>query len=192
MGVAIKKMEKNTGPLSTSDITQMIQFLKDLSVTDRISKQKEKVLAKLQASLPPPSYDKGKRLFRGQRTLQNGGPACISCHHFVNEGGALGPDLTLIKDKASGVVLQSAIENSSYKIMRSIYGKQKITPEEALHLSEYLSHPEKAEQRFSPTTQSVMVLAWGCVGGFVALLIVLNQRRKGLTRRNLLQKYIKR
>lgn len=189
---AVKKMEKNVGPLSSADVDQIIEFLKDLNVSARIAKQKQKIEAKLRAELPPPSFETGQKLFRGQKTLLNGGPACISCHHFVNEGGSLGPDLTALKDRASGVVLQSAIENSSYKIMRSIYEKRKITKEEALHLSEYLSHPEKSDARFAPTLN--MAIYWGGIGfyAFFMLLRNLNRQRKGRTREKLLQKYMKR
>lgn len=192
LGPAIKKMEKNVGPLSEPDIAQMIEFLKDLNVSGRITRQKQRIEAELRAELPPPSFETGQKLFSGQKTFLNGGPACFSCHHFVNEGGSLGPDLTHIKDRASGVVLQSAVENASYRIMRSIYEKRKISKEESLHLSEFLTHPEKAEIRFVPTTRKAEGLALGGVGGFFVLLWVLNQRRKGPTRKNLLRKNLER
>ena len=160
----------------------MVEFLKDLSVSERIARQKQKIEAKFRAELPPPSFETGQKLFRGQKALLNGGPACISCHHFVSEGGNLGPDLTTIKDRASGVVLQSAIENSSYKIMRSIYEKRKISGEEALHLSEYLTHPEKTDTRLVPTLRKVGGSALGGLGAFLVLLWALNQGRKGPTR----------
>ena len=192
LGPAIKKMEKNVGPLSEPDIAQMIEFLKDLNVSDRITRQKQRIEAELRAELPPPSFETGQKLFSGQRAFLNGGPACFSCHRFVNEGGSLGPDLTPIKDRASGVVLQSAVENASYRIMRSIYEKHKISKEESLHLSEFLTHPEKVEIRFVPTMRKVEGLALGGFGGFFVLLCVLNQRRKGPTRKNLLRKNLER
>ncbi len=186
---AVKKMEKNVGPLTQTDIEQMVGFLKNRDVSARIVKQKQKIEAKLRAELPPPSFETGQKLFRGNKALFNGGPACISCHRFANEGGALGPDLTLLKDRASGVVLQSAIENSSYKIMRSIYANRKITKEESLHLSEYLSHPEKADLRFAPTIDKVVF--WAGVGFsiFFTLLWFLNRQRKGSARESLLKGY---
>ena len=192
LGPAIKKMEKNVGPLSEPDIAQMIEFLKDLNVSGRITRQKQRIEAKLRAELPPPSFETGQKLFSGQMAFFNGGPACVSCHRFVNGGGSLGPDLTHIKDRASGVVLQSAIENASYRIMRSIYEKHKISKEESLHLSEFLTHPEKAEIRSVPTMRKAEGLALGGAGGFFVLLWVLNQRRKGPTRKNLLRRNLER
>ena len=75
LGPAIKKMEKNVGLLSAADIDQMVEFLKDLSVSERIARQKQKIEAKFRAELPPPSFETGQKLFRGQKALLNGGPA---------------------------------------------------------------------------------------------------------------------
>lgn len=188
----IKKMEKNVGPMTEQDIQQMIDFLKDIDVSARITHQKQKIEASLRAQLPPPSFERGEKLFMGKETLVNRGPACFSCHRFVNEGGSLGVDLTDIKNRASSVVLQSAIENSSYKIMRAIYLKHKITTEESLHLAEYLSHPEKVEQRFAAGMLLVKTLATAGFGVFILLLWALNQRRKGPTRKNLVRENRKR
>jgi cytochrome c2 len=176
---AVKKMEKNVGPLTQADIDQIADFLKDPMVSARISNQKQKVEAKLRAELPPPSYEMGQNLFRGRKSLSNGGPACITCHRFANEGGSLGPELTPVKEKLTGVALQSAIENSSYKVMRSIYEKRKITKEESLHLAEYLSHPEKAKSRFGPSIGWVIFLAMGGLIGCIAWLVFMNSKRKG-------------
>ncbi len=184
---AIKKMVKNVGPMSEEDIAQAADFLKDPGVSARITQQKKKIEAKLRAELPPPSFQTGKRLFRGGKVLLNRGPACIGCHRFAGEGGGLGPDLSLLKDRVSGVMLQSAVENSAYKVMRPVYEKRKITKEEALHLAEYLSHPENAESRFAPTVNMVLGCSGAGFGGAFALLWFLNRRRKGLARENLFQ-----
>lgn len=192
LNVAIRKMEKNVGPLTESDIEQMSDFIKDPAVATRITKQKQKMEAKLRAELPPPSYELGKKLFKGQVPLVNGGPACITCHRFNSAGGSLGPDLTLIKDRASGVVLQSAIENSAYKIMRPIYEKRKITKVESLHLSEYLSNPQKDIGASSFDFANMMLMVSAGLIAFYVSLIILNQRRKGPTRKNLLIKNRKR
>lgn len=188
----IKKMEKNVGPMTDQDIKQMIDFLKDINVSARISRQKEKIEAGLRARLPPPSFEKGEQLFKGETTLSNRGPACFSCHRFVNEGGSLGPDLTDIKSRASSIVLQSAIENSSYKIMRAIYTHHKITTEESLHLAEYLSHPERVRKQFAPTLLLVKTLATVGFALFFLFLWGINQRRKGPTRKNLVRENRKR
>lgn len=189
---AVKKMEKNVGPLTQADIDQITDFLKDPTVSTRIANQKQKVEAKLRSELPPPSYEMGQNLFRGKKLLTNGGPACITCHRFTSEGGSLGPELTSIREKLTGVALQSAIENSSYKVMRSIYEKRKITKAESLHLAEYLSHPEKAGSRFGPSAGRVIALALGGSISFMALLVFMNSKRKGRARDILFKKDEKR
>jgi cytochrome c2 len=188
---AIKKMEKNVGPMSAEDVEQMVEFLKDLSVQDRIAKQREQIESTMRANMPPASFEMGERLFRGEKRLVNGGSACMSCHQFVNHGGTLGIDLTRVKDRISGVALQSGIQNASYKIMRAIYAKHPITQEEALHLAEYLSHPEKVQTRPGPMIEKIVVWAASGFGVFFVLLWILNRNRKGCTREKLLQKSMK-
>ncbi len=188
---AVKNMEKKVGPISEEDIQKMIAFLQDISAPSRLSQQKEKIEASLRSELPQPSRETGRSLFIGRKSLAGGGPACISCHRFGRAGGNLGPDLTLIKDKVSGVALQSAIENSAYKVMRPIYEKRKIAKEEALHLSEYLSHPEQSEEGFVPEISAVVAAAGAGFVAFFFLMWNLNRIRKGSTRKNLIQKSIK-
>lgn len=184
---AIKKMEKNTGPLSDERISQLIQFLKDIKVSDRITNQRKKIEAQYRAKLPKPSYELGKKIFHGEKPLVNGGPACISCHRFGNEGGSLGLDLTKIKDKLTGIALQSAIEKASYKVMRPIYEKHVITSEEALHISEFLSHPEKNKEVSGILIEEVVSLSLAGTCGFFILIWIMNQKRKGPTRRQLVE-----
>ena len=189
---AVTRMQKNTGPLSKADIQEMVRFLKDMNAGQRIKDQKGRLEAKARSELPAPSYDRGQRLFRGQKPLANGGLACISCHRFVDEGGSLGPDLTRIKEHLQGAALRSGIENAGYKVMRSIYKDRKITRQEALHLAEYLSRPEEKKKRFAPTVGTVGLLAIIGVGGCLAGIGVLNRRRKGSTRKRFLQQHLKR
>lgn len=191
LGLAIKKMEKNTGPLNEKDIQDLIKFLKDIKVSDRLDKQRKRIEASLKANLPDPSWETGRKLFHGQQPLANRGPACFTCHYFVNSGGNLGLDLTTINTRVSAVVLQSSIEASSYKIMRSIYATHKITPEESLHLAEYLTHPEKVQPKFSPTAQSVTALGITLSGAFFVLLWFINKSRKKCIREELRQRNIK-
>ncbi|MCC6758957.1 MAG: cytochrome c [Candidatus Omnitrophica bacterium] len=188
LGIAVKKMEKNAGSLTQIDIDQMVDFLKDPAAAGRITKQKQRIADKLRTELPPPSFSQGQKLFRGQKTLKNGGPACISCHYFVNEGGSLGLDLTTIKDRSSAVVLQSAIESANYKVMKPIYEQRKITLEESLHLAEYLSHPEKVNSRLAPAQEQIVKGAGLGFVVFLALLWLLNRQRKGRTRENLIKR----
>ncbi len=185
---AIKKMEKNVGPISEADLSGLVSFLKSLNVSSRIAQQKERVEAKLRASLPPASFDEGRKLFSGQKPLANGGPACYSCHLYKNAGGSLGFNLTTIKEKLAPVALQSAIENSSYKVMRAIYEKHPVTKEEALHLAEYLSYPEKVDGRPGLGIETITALASALSAVFFVFLYVFNRGRKGSTRDKLLNK----
>jgi len=190
---AIKRMEENTGPMTESDINQLLEFLKDLNVSERIQQQQERqerVEAKPRTELPKASFETGQQLFRGNKPLANRGPSCFACHHFVNEGGSLGPDLTHLNKSFSSAVLQSAIEKSSYKVMRPIYEKKPITQEEALHLAEYLSHPEKVKPRlFVVTAHSIIIFSAVGFTAFFVLIWIMNKKRKGPTREKLVRNY---
>lgn len=185
---AVKKMEKNTGALPEPDIAMLTVFLKDKNVASRITLQKQKIIAELRAKMPPPSYEKGRALFLGRQAFFNNGPACVNCHFYVRQGGSLGLELSKVNSKMTGVVLQSAIENANYKVMRAIYQDRKITTEESLHLAEYLSHPEKENASKEMNEDDTVIVAWGGVGVFMALLWLINLKRKGPTRKNLLRK----
>ncbi|GEM_PF-2385422 len=185
---AVKTMEDNVGALTPEDIELITGFLKDPDATTRIAKQTHKTESVAPALLPPHAFETGQQLFRGGKALANGGSACINCHYFSNEGGSLGPDLTLVKDRLSGVALQSAVENAGFKIMRRIYENKKITKEESLYLSEFLSHPEKSDSRFVPTLRNVAGMAGGGLGVFLFLLWGLNRQIKGRARENLIKK----
>lgn len=189
---AVKRMEKNVGALSQAQIDTIVDFLKDPDVTNRITTQKQKIAKKLQAELPPPSFEIGQRIFMGKKALMNKGPACVHCHSFAGKGGSLGPDLTRIKDKIPGIGLQSAIESANFKIMRPIYEKQKITKEESLHLSEYLGNPEKLTAFSTLNVRQVVGLAGAIVGGFMGCLFFLNKKRKGRAHDSLFNKSDKR
>ncbi len=189
---AVKRMEKNVGTISSEEMDQIVQFLKSPDVAERIAKQKKQVEASRRVNLPPASFEAGQKLFRGQKALQNGGLACIACHRVGREGGTLGPDLTKLKDRMTGVALQSAIENSNFKIMRPIYEKRKITTEESLHLAEYLASPEKTEKRFFADWHQVGIASAVGFGASFGLLWLLNRQRKLSAKKNLFQRSIKR
>lgn len=191
LAAGVKRMEKNVGAMTAEEIEKIVQFLKSPDVNERIENQKRVIEASRRATLPPASFEMGQRLFRGQKVFQNGGLACIACHRMGNEGGTLGPDLTTLKATLSGVAMQSAIENSSYKVMRPLYEHRKITSEEALHLAEYLSHPEKIKDRFAADIELALYLATAGFGVSFILLWFLNQKRKLSARKNLFQKNMK-
>ena len=71
----------------------------------------------VQTGLKNRDFDKGRRLF--------GAAACFACHRFDNQGGAVGPDLTILSGRFSARdILESVVEPS--KQISDQYGAVQI------------------------------------------------------------------
>jgi mono/diheme cytochrome c family protein len=80
----------------------------------------------------------GQKLFTGTIPLQNGGPACMSCHtvDVVGglRGGTLGPNLTHVIDRYTEVGLKGVLPTLPYPTMQGIYQNKLLTEAEQAHL----------------------------------------------------------
>lgn len=133
--VSVKKMEKNAGPLSEAELDQLTSLLKDPALRPRLAAERQRAVAVMAASLDPPDPALGEALFMGARGFKNGGLPCAACHQVGDRGGALGPDLTLLKDRLPRVAMLSAFEGANYIIMRPAYAGHPVTKQEAIHLA---------------------------------------------------------
>ncbi|MCG3176614.1 MAG: hypothetical protein MOGMAGMI_01572 [Candidatus Omnitrophica bacterium] len=175
---AVKAMEKRVGPIPQDQLDRVVDFLKDPDVQRRIAGQKAKIEAKMKKELPQASREIGNDLFMGTKMLSGGGPACASCHAFRGGAATLGPDLTDIHTKASPTLLQAAIQGANYRLMKPIYDTRRITAEEALHLAEYLSFPERVPVRTLPDLRVIVTAASVGAVGCLAGLWMIGRRRK--------------
>lgn len=183
LSAAIQKMEKQVGPIPAEQIERIVVFLKDPAVQERIAAQKKRTEQKMRKELPQASYETGQSLFEGRLPLSGGGPACVSCHAYRGGGSTLGPDLTEILTKTPATLLTSAIQGANYRLMRPVYDDHRITAEEALHLTEYLAHPERLDRRELPDIRVVLGAAGLLIVSSLVGLSVLNVRRKQPARR---------
>lgn len=161
----IKKMEKDTGPLSAPDIEGLVVFLKDPNARERMKVQEAAIAAQFAAKMDPPSAALGCDLFLGKAPLLNGGLSCVACHSVGGEGGTLGPDLSGIHSKMGDTALISAIEKSNFQIMEPHYRDRRVTVQEAIHLNKYFSTLDP-----NPVVSPGTDLAWGGVATGLAVL----------------------
>ena len=93
--------------------------------------------------LPSGSPDQGWALFTGARRLENGGPACMSCHSIAGlgalGGGALGPDLTFAYNNYGGDNgLALYLESLPTVTMNAVWARQPLTAQEQDDLRAFL------------------------------------------------------
>ncbi len=86
----------------------------------------------------------GDRLFLGMIGLENGGPACHSCHsagsHSNLGGPTLGPDLTDLAERMGGLeALAAALANPPSATMEPVFEGKDLTDQERADLATYLS-----------------------------------------------------
>jgi mono/diheme cytochrome c family protein len=164
---AIKRMEKNVGPLPEAEIASLAELLKAPDVRDRIKAEQERIQAQFMSKMAPPDADIGRRLFLGTEPLRNGGLACAACHTAAGVGGNLGPDLTGIFAKVGGQTpLVSSIEQASFKVMAPHYRRHPVTKQEAMHLARYFS-------TLTPAQASLGHGSFVPAGGGIALAILI-------------------
>lgn len=133
---AVRRMEKKAGPIDPADVQRFVELLRDPKVRDRLDVEKARAVAEAAARYEP-NADVGHALFFGARRLENGGLACSSCHQMRGLGGTLGPDLTWLGGTRGETALVSAIEKTSFNVMRTAYADHPVTREEAFHLTAY-------------------------------------------------------
>jgi len=118
----------------------------------------------------------GQQLFLGERSFENGGPACVSCHTLGTisglGGGRLGPDLTNVFDRLGGRNgLGAWLSTPPTPTMQSIFGKRPLQPEEILRL---LAVIDDATNRSHPANRSSILkfFAFGFSGMLIGLALL--------------------
>lgn len=175
---AIKRMEKNVGPIPDEDVTMLAELLKAPDVRERLKLEEARIQAQFAAKLEPPNATLGRQLFLGAEPFKNGGMACVACHAVAGQGGNLGPDLTGAFAKMGETPLVSAIEKTSFKIMAPHYRWHPVTRQEAMHITKYLAtlDPKTAAK----TQAAFMPLgAGGALAAFIGLALYFRGGRKG-------------
>lgn len=138
---------------------------------------------KLATAATPQDIQLGKELFLGQRSLANGGPACVSCHSVGSlgplGGGSLAADLTQVYSRYEDAGLSKALRKTGFNIMREIYVPRPLTGEEAFALKAFLYQADRQGQENGGYRKKFVFLG---IGGCIVFLGVMDlswrKRRK--------------
>jgi len=184
---AVKRMEKNVGPLAPEQVTALVKFLKDPNAAKKL---KEAAAAKVEAptatgEIAKGSPEVGEKLFAGSAPLKNGGMACIACHQVSGAGGTMGPDLTGVADKMGETGLASACEQTPFKVMKAAYKDHPVLKQEALDLTAYFVSLKQSHEKKSEAPVPVYGLAIALV---VLAAIAVGYRNRNTSARDKLQR----
>ena len=184
---AVKRMEKNVGPMTDEQVQGLVDLLEDNDLQQRLDEAASRRVAEMAASLDPGSPQTGERLFFGRKSLSNGGVACFACHAVASHGGNMAIDLTLAHERLGESSLLSAIEQPSFPMMKAAYAGGPVTEQEAVHLVAFLAtvsaDAKAAGVEVAPPSEPVQTLH-GIAGGLVLLslgsiVFAVRSRRAG-------------
>lgn len=128
---------------------------------------------------PPPTPEAiaaGEALFTGRVRMENGGPACITCHTAAGipfpNGGTMGSDLTREYSKLGPLGVTVALKTLDFPAMTSLYQERPLTATEQKQLAAFFQGIYRRQPPASPTRTmalaSIAVLAglflWTWVG----------------------------
>ena len=146
----VERMQSNSGPLSSSEIDSLVNFLKSQPQSnqrpgDSVSNYGNPVQSPAQSS--PPAYlhssgpglweSTGAKLYSGRLSLSGGGMSCMVCHSI--QGGGQGPSLNEIAHEKTGGRLVGFLQNPRNRAMSEAYSNHPITIQESLALSQYFA-----------------------------------------------------
>jgi len=126
--------------------------------------------------------EKGRLIFMGEQRLQNGGPACISCHSIsgvtglgggtlASQVGAKNPDLNAAFNRNGGEAgLRAALGSPQFLVMAQVYGQRPMTEDEVIALTAFLGD---ASRKTQPDQRSDYLIIYGIVGA-IAFLFALD------------------
>ncbi len=135
------------------------------SASSQIPQSKPHELLTAAAFQPEPSsqpglpasgnVEEGRALFTGQRKLQNGGPACGSCHSIATlpfpGGGAMAPDLTHEYSKLGPEGMHYTLRTLYFPAMNALFLKHQLTDQEELDLLALFQSADRAPEPRSGT-----------------------------------------
>ena len=121
----------------------------------------------------------GRMIFTGEQRLQNGAPACVSCHSIAGIGGLGGgtlasnvgsqfPDLTNAFNRNGGEAgVRAALAAPQFLVMKQVFADKPMTEDEVIALTADLGD---AARKTQPDQRSDYFIIYGLVGAIVLLL----------------------
>lgn len=172
-------------PIMASERRDLIAFL-------RQEDQAKPAEGPATAPSTPEEITAGKALFDGQVRMQNGGPACATCHTAAGipfpYGGTMGPDLTREYSKLGPQGMAVALKTLYFPAMNPLFEKRPLTEVEQDRLAAFF---QSIDQKPPPPSPTMVLLAASIVLLLLFFLwtwLAVGRRRLRSVRRALLER----
>lgn len=162
--------------ISDEEITAVVAYVVDLG-----GRSNEPVTSPTPAPvLEPPDADRGKDLFTGASSFDNGGAACASCHTAGSVGNlsgpGLGPDLTSAHLQTGGDIgLGAWLASPPSRTMSPIFLDRPLTGQERADVVAFLADAPSQDRQSGPDR---LLLAG--LGGVAALTLGMAVAWRGM------------
>jgi mono/diheme cytochrome c family protein len=137
----------------------------------------------------PEAIAAGEALFTGRARMQNGGPACVTCHTAAGVsfpyGGTMGPDLTREYSKLGPLGLSVALKTLSFPAMNHVFQKRPLTATEQQQLAAFFQSIYQRRLPASPARAMALASLAVLAGLFLGTWLALGRRRARLGRQRL-------
>jgi mono/diheme cytochrome c family protein len=172
-------------PLTAQEQRQLIAFLQ------REDQAKTDAAPAAPAPPTPEAIASGKALFMGRARMQNGGPACATCHTAAGiafpYGGTMGPDLTKEYSKLGPQGLTVSLKTLYFPAMTALFQNRPLTATEQQQLAAFFQSIDQRKPPASPTRALVMLSVVVLAGLFFWTWLAVGRRRVRSVRQKLLE-----
>ncbi len=186
-------------PVSDAQIAQLLRYIEatgsNLPVAANESTIEQPAPA---APISAEHVTKGQALFQGTTRLQNGGPACNSCHDVKNDavigGGILAIELTTVFSKLGGSGVGAILGQAPFPVMQAAYKNNVLTEDEITYLVAFLRDADEQHLFHQPRDYGFGLFFSGAIGAGVMFLffaIVWRGRKIGSVNQKIYDRQIK-
>jgi mono/diheme cytochrome c family protein len=185
--VAVKRMEKNVGPLTPAEVQGLSALIGSPDVHAKLQAAKQARVEEMAATLEPGDPNIGRALFFGERRLTNGGVGCFSCHAAAGRGGNMARDLTTAYTRLGEPSVLSSAQQPAFPMMKAAYVAKPVTPQEAVHLVAFFKSAAAGVAVAPPPTDGLVAVHAGAGVIFLAaagvIVFAARARRAGVRAR---------
>jgi ubiquinol-cytochrome c reductase cytochrome c subunit len=178
--VAVKRMEKNVGPLTPAEVQGLSALIASPDVQAKLQAAKQARVEEMAATLEPGDPKTGRALFFGEQRLASGGVGCYSCHAFNGRGGNMARDLTTVYARLGEQSVLSSAQQPAFPMMKAAYTGKPVTAQEAVHLVAFFKSTPAGVAAAPPATDGLVVVhaGAGVIVLLAAVVIVLAARAR--------------